>query len=188
MTVKSDSISQKLSIKKLKDIKLNTAYFRLKPTKLLRQNSMFTNQDPYLKRSIRINAYKGDVRSQLISRQSYECPICNGLLLDFEGLDLSINAEDFIFIRGKYVDSLMTVLAKDNSFESKVSRNSLMNQYVDGKVLYQSLRIDHILPHIIGKFDDRISAKLDEISNKAILHSSCYKIKAAFDKKTFIRE
>lgn len=134
MTVKSDSISQKLSIKKLKDIKLNTAYFRLKPTKLLRQTSMFINQEPYLKRSIRINAYKDDVRSQLISRQNYECPICNGLLLDFEGLALFINAEDFRFISGKYVDSLMSVLAKGNSFESKVSHNSFINQYVDGKL------------------------------------------------------
>lgn len=188
MTVKCESTNQKLSIKKLKDIKANTVYFRLKPFKLARQNSMFINPKLYLKRVTAIKAYKGDEILQLIFRQRYKCPICKGSLLSFDVFNLCMNVEESMFIHDKYLSSFIPALTKGNFFEIKANKNSFISKFVDGKSLYQSLQIDYILPNIIGKFDDRIWAKLDEISNKVIIHRSCHKIKAAFDRETLVKE
>lgn len=175
-TMSVTSSNKTLSIKRLSDIMVNVTYFMLKPSNLLKNNSMFTFPEPYLKWAMLINTYKGDTRSLLISKQINTCPICNDQLLDFDSLNLSIKGDDYPESTGIETTNIKTV------------NNSLINNYASEDLWYQKLQIDHILPIALGKFDSRIASKLDDINNKVIIHHSCHKIKTAFDRMTLLKK
>lgn len=97
------------------------------PTNAITQNSFLTAPVDYIKRAIKISAFRGDVKSKLFNEQKNICKICNNKLVDLYNFVTISTIENNIFINNEILpetnaDLLVTDLTEKENLTEVIDK------------------------------------------------------------------
>lgn len=194
-----------LTIPRLFDRNAPAMWTDLVPENNLLNSSFLNNKTPFIKRAIKNNSYRNDLKSRLFQRQKKSCPICKQKLTDWENT-LYSNSYDHLMDKFNETDaSLVTIAANtyysqlnsatiNPSFNNKLNTNyktdlqsksindlaalkGLVSSYRTITDWSNGLEIDHIIPIKLAGNISSLRKLLNSISNLRLIHKECHKRK-----------
>ena len=194
-----------LFIPRLYDLNAPCMMTEIVPTNDLLNSSFFFNPKPYIKRLIKNNTFKNDLRSKLFLKQKEICPLCKKKLINWEEKLLKINYDNLSdnyqkinpnlseFSLFKYYSEINSATINPNfnyvfnmndvsDFSSKAlnERITLKNLITDLQTNYtwhKDLDLDHVIPIKLAGNVERLKVLLNSINNLRLVHKNCHKNK-----------
>lgn len=194
-----------LTIPRLYDRNAPAMWIDLVPENNLLNSSFLNNKTPFIKRAIKNNSYRNDLKSKLFQRQKESCPICKQKLTNWENT-LYSNSYDHFMDKFNENDTNLTTIATNRyysqinsatinpNFNNKLNMNyktdlqsNSINKLATLRVLVRNYRtindwnngleIDHIIPIELAGNISSLKKLLESINNLRLIHKECHKIK-----------
>jgi retron-type reverse transcriptase len=194
-----------LTIPRLYDRNAPTRWSNLVPENELLNSSFLNNKTPFIKRAIKNNSYRNDLKSKLFRKQKESCPICKQKLTNWKNFLYSNSYDQFMDKFNEKETNLTSIAANryysginsatiNPSFNNKFNMNyktdlqsKSINELATLKVLVSSYRtindwnngleIDHIIPIKLAGNISSLKKLLESISNLRLIHKECHKRK-----------
>jgi len=194
-----------LFIPRLYDLNAPCMMTEVVPSNDLLNSSFFYNPKPYIKRSIKNNTFKNDLRSKLFVKQKETCPLCKEKLINWEEKLLKINYDNLsdnyqkinpnlseisLF---KYYSEINSATINPNfnyifnmnnvsDFNSKAlnERITLKHVVIDSQTnhtWHKGLDLDHVIPIKLTGNLKPLKILLNSINNLRLVHKNCHKSK-----------
>lgn len=194
-----------LFVPRLYDLNAPCMMTEVVPSNDLLNSSFFYNPKPYIKRSIKNNTFKNDLRSKLFLKQKETCPLCKERLIDWEEklpktnyYNLSdhyqkINPNLSKISLFKYYSEINSATINPNfnyvfnmnnvsDFNSKAlnERITLKHVVIDAQTNYtwhKGLDLDHVIPIKLAGNLKPLKILLNNKNNLRLVHKNCHKSK-----------
>ena len=194
-----------LNIPRLYDHNAPAMWTALVPDNNLLNSSFLNNKTPFIKRAIKNNSYRNDLKSKLFQIQKKSCPICKQELVNW-GNTLYSDSYDQFMHKFNENDTNLTLIAANryysqinsatinpslnNKFNINYKTNlqlksinelatfkSLVRDYRTIDDWNKGLEIDHIIPIKLAGNISSLKKLLENINNLRLIHKECHKRK-----------